>query len=49
MENFLPKIEENCKMDVIRKMKTREVVVMAFGSVSLEKRIKNNVKSYFMI
>ena len=46
MENFLPKIEENCKIDVIGKMKTREVVVMAFGSVSLEKRIKNNVKNY---
>ena len=47
MEISLPKIDENCKIDVIGKMKTREVIVMAFGSVSLEKRIKRGINRLF--
>ena len=37
---------ENCTIYLIGKMKIKGVLHMAYGSVSLEKRIKNNVKNY---
>ena len=42
----LPKEYEKCKINLIGKKKSKGVLLMAYGSVSLEKRIKNNVKNY---
>lgn len=42
----MPKEYEKCKMNIIWKKKSKGVLLMAYGSVSLEKRIKNNVKNY---